>query len=103
MQHLADALGLQRGSLYAHIGSKQELLFDVVEEGANRFLERGEQALNMQALAAVRLRRMIVGHVETVIEHLYVATVFLNEWLYLSPDLASVVQVKRDRYECMVR
>jgi AcrR family transcriptional regulator len=103
MQHLADALGLQRGSLYAHIGSKQELLFDVVEEGANRFLERGEHALNMQALAAVRLRRLLVGHVETAIEHLDAATVFLNEWRYLSPDLASVVQAKRDRYEGMVR
>lgn len=103
MQHLADALGLQRGSLYAHIGSKQELLFDVVEEGANRFLERGEKAVGMQAMAAVRLRRLLVGHVETAIEHLDAATVFLNEWRYLSPELAAVVQAKRDRYENMVR
>lgn len=103
MQHLADALGLQRGSLYAHIGSKQELLFDVVEEGADRFLERGEKALGMQALATVRLSRLLVGHVETAIEHLDAATVFLNEWRYLSPDLARVVQAKRDNYEHMVR
>ena len=103
MQHLADALGLQRGSLYAHIGSKQELLFDVVDEGANRFLERGEKALSMSALATVRLRRLLVGHVETAIEHLDAATVFLNEWRYLAPELAAVVQEKRDRYEGMVR
>jgi AcrR family transcriptional regulator len=103
MQHLADALGLQRGSLYAHFGSKQELLFDVVEEGADRFLERGEKAVAMQAMAAVRLRRLLVGHVETAIEHLDAATVFLNEWRYLSEDLAAVVQAKRDRYENMVR
>ena len=44
MQHLAEALGLQRGSLYAHIGSKEELLLDVVEEGAARFLERASDA-----------------------------------------------------------
>ena len=103
MQHLADALGLQRGSLYAHIGSKQELLFDVVDEGANRFLERGERAVNMTALGVVRLRSLLVGHVETAIEHLDAATVFLNEWRYLSPDLAEIVQEKRDRYEGMVR
>ena len=103
MQHLADALGLQRGSLYAHIGSKQELLFDVVDEGANRFLERGERAANMSALSVVRLRSLLVGHVETAIEHLDAATVFLNEWRYLSPDLAQIVQDKRDRYEGMVR
>lgn len=103
MQHLADALGLQRGSLYAHIGSKEELLFDVVNEGADRFLERGERAVTMEAFAAVRLRRLLVGHIETAIEHLDAATVFLNEWRYLSQDLRELVQQKRDRYEAMVR
>ena len=103
MQHLADALGLQRGSLYAHIGSKEELLFDVVNEGADRFLERGERAFTMNAIAAVRLRRLLVGHIETAIEHLDAATVFLNEWRYLSPDFIALIQAKRDRYEAMVR
>jgi AcrR family transcriptional regulator len=103
MQHLAEALGLQRGSLYAHIGSKEELLFDVVQEGARRFLERGEQAARMEAMASVRLRRLLVGHIETAIEHLDSATVFLNEWRYLSPELRDIVQQERDRYEQLVR
>ncbi len=103
IQHLADALGLQKGSLYSHIGSKEELLFDVVNEGADRFLERGQQALEMRALATVRLRRLLVRHVETAIEHLDAATVFLNEWRYLSEDVRGVVQAKRDRYEAIAR
>lgn len=103
MQHLAEALGLQRGSLYAHIGSKEELLFAVVDEGAARFLERGEKAAAMQALAAVRLRALLVGHIETAIEHLPAATVFLNEWRYLSEPLRATVQAKRDLYESLVR
>jgi len=103
IQHLADALGLQKGSLYSHIGSKEELLFDVVNEGADRFLERGEAALAMQAFATVRLRRLLVSHIETAIEHLDAATVFLNEWRYLSEERRTVVQEKRDRYEAIVR
>ncbi|HYI46807.1 MAG TPA: TetR/AcrR family transcriptional regulator [Actinomycetota bacterium] len=103
IQHLADALGLQKGSLYSHIGSKEELLFDVVTDGADRFLERGEKALNMQALASVRLRRLLVSHIETAIEHLDAATVFLNEWRYLSPDRRAKIQAKRDRYEDIAR
>jgi AcrR family transcriptional regulator len=103
MQHLAEALGLQRGSLYAHIGSKEELLFDVVNEGADRFLERGEAAFGLEAIASLRLRRLLVGHIETAIEHLDASTVFLNEWRYLSTDLRSIVQDKRDRYEAFVR
>jgi len=103
MQHLADALGLQRGSLYAHIGSKEELLFDVVNDGADRFLERGERAFNADALASDRLQRLLVGHIETAIEHLDAATVFLNEWRYLSVDLKELIQAKRDHYEALVR
>lgn len=103
MQHLGDALGLQRGSLYAHIGSKEELLYDVVEEGAARFLERGQQALEGGGSATDRLTALLVGHVETAAEHLEAATVFLNEWRYLSEDLRAAVQAKRDRYEAMVR
>ena len=103
IQHLADALGLQKGSLYSHIGSKEELLFDVVNEGADRFLERGELAIELQALASVKLRRLLVGHIETAIEHLDAATVFLNEWRYLSEDKRGIIQAKRDRYENIVR
>jgi AcrR family transcriptional regulator len=103
MQHLAEALGLQRGSLYSHIGSKQDLLFDVVDEGADRFLERGRQALEMVGPASERLRRLLVGHIETAIEHLDSATVFLNEWRYLPADLRAAVQEKRDAYESIVR
>ena len=103
MQHLADALGLQRGSLYAHIGSKEDLLLDVVEEGADRFLERAEQAASVSGSAAGRLERLLVGHVETAIEHLEAATVFLNEWRYLSEELRGPIQDKRDRYEAIVR
>ncbi|HEX2049640.1 MAG TPA: TetR/AcrR family transcriptional regulator [Actinomycetota bacterium] len=103
MQHLGNALGLQRGSLYAHIGSKEELLFDVVDEGAERFLERGQQALDRPGTATERLTALLVGHAETAAEHLDSATVFLNEWRYLSEDLRAAVQAKRDRYEAMVR
>lgn len=103
MQHLADALGVQRGSLYAHIGAKQDLLFDVVDEGADRFLARAEDAASAGWDAPHRLRALLIGHVETAIEHIDAATVFLNEWRYLDDARRSVIQVKRDRYESMVR
>jgi AcrR family transcriptional regulator len=103
MQHLGDALGLLRGSLYAHIGSKEELLFDVVDEGADRFLDRAQRAIALSAPAAERLATFLIGHIETAIEHLDAGTVFLNEWHYLSDRPRSVIQDKRDRYEEMVR
>ncbi len=103
MQHLGEALGLLRGSLYAHIGSKEELLFEVVEDGADRFLERGRAAAGLDASAPERLAALLVGHVETVNEHIDAATVFLNEWRYLSSERRELIQAKRDDYERLVR
>jgi len=103
MKHLADDLGMLKGSLYAHIGSKEELLYDVVAEGAERFLERGGAAVRMETSASERLEAFLVGHIETAVEHLDAATVFLNEWRYLSDDLRSDIQAKRDAYEALVR
>lgn len=103
MKHLGDELGLLKGSLYAHIGSKQELLHEVVEEGARRFLERGRAALEMNGCAAERLEAFLVGHIETATEHLDAATVFLNEWRYLKDELRADVRAQRDTYEGFVR
>jgi AcrR family transcriptional regulator len=103
MQHLGDALGLQRGSLYAHIGSKEELLFDVVAEGADRFLTAAHKADGLEATARARLTALLVGHIETAATHHEAATVFLSEWRYLSEDLRAPIQNKRDEYEAIVR
>ena len=37
---LADSMGVQKGSLYAHIDSKQDLLYETMLEGARAFLEK---------------------------------------------------------------
>ena len=103
MQHLAEALGLLRGSLYAHISSKQELLFEVVDAGAERFIARARSVEASDAPPAEKLRALLVGHVETAIEHLEASTVFLNEWRYLGAELRDIVQSKRDTYESIVR
>ena len=34
---LAEAMGVQKGSLYAHIRSKQDLLYETMAEGARAF------------------------------------------------------------------
>ena len=103
MQDLGSALGILRGSLYAHIGSKEELLFEVVTEGADRFLDRGAAAADSEGSWADRLRALLIGHVETAAQHLDASTVFLNEWRYLSPELRDIIQNKRDAYESIVR
>src|SRR4051794_29847351 len=70
VRDIARALDLQGGSLYAHIASKEDVLWEIVSRAADAF----EQAIAPIAVAALpapeRLRRMIVAHVGVVVGQL---------------------------------
>ena len=103
MQDIADRLQLQRGSLYAHIDSKEELLFEIVDRAAERFLAGIEQAWRAGGSATERLRLALQAHMTVIAEHRDTATVFFHEWRFLRDDLRRQIQAKRDRYEARWR
>ncbi len=51
MQHLADATGVQRGSLYNAYGGKDQLFLRVYEGYGRRYLEEARRALGQPSLA----------------------------------------------------
>lgn len=102
MGDLADSMGILRGSLYSHINSKEDLLFDIVDQGADRFITRMEEVVASEDPPADKVALAIEAHVATVAEHLDAATVFLNEWRYLSGDKLDTIQAKRDLYESLI-
>src|SRR5919109_855880 len=82
---LAQALGVQKGSLYAHISSKQDLLYETMREGANAF--HGALDTVPEDVAAVeKIRLAMRAHLRVVAEQLDVATVFVREWRYLQGE-----------------
>ena len=103
MQHLAEAMGILRGSLYAHIESKEDLLFDIVDRGADRFITRMEEVLALDTTPEEKVRLAIKAHIETVAEHMEASTVFLNDWNFLSENRKAEIQAKRDLYESLLR
>src|SRR4051812_30200506 len=82
---LADALGLQKGSLYAHIESKADLLWEVASEGAAAFHEALD-AIPDEGPVFERIRAALRAHLHVVAEQLDVATVFVREWRYLEGE-----------------
>lgn len=95
---LAKALGVQKGSLYAHIDSKQDLLFEAMSEGARAFHEALD-AVPEDLPAADRIRLALRAHLRVVAEQLDVATVFVREWRYLDGERADAFIAERRRYE----
>jgi AcrR family transcriptional regulator len=98
MDALAQALGVQKGSLYSLTGSKQELLFSTMREGARAF-HAALDAVPGDGPAVERIRVALRGHLRVVAEQIDVATVFTREWRYLEGDYRDEILDERRRYE----
>jgi AcrR family transcriptional regulator len=98
MDALAQALGVQKGSLYSLTGSKQELLFETMREGARAF-HAGLDAVPEDGSAVERVRAALRGHLRVVSEQLDVATVYTREWRYLEGEYRDEIVAERRRYE----
>ncbi len=103
VRDIARELNLQGGSLYAHIASKEDVLWEIVQRAAVEFLETVTPIASESVSATDRLRRMIRAHVRVVTHHLDDATVFFHEWRFLSPERRDEVASQRDRYEAAFR
>src|SRR5213079_3626761 len=99
---IADALGVQKGSLYAHIKSKQDLLYETMLEGARAF-HAGLDAIPDEASATEKIRLALRSHLQVVADQLDVATVFVQEWRYLEGARRDEIVAERRRYEERIR
>jgi TetR/AcrR family transcriptional regulator, cholesterol catabolism regulator len=99
---LAEATGVQKGSLYAHIRSKEDLLWEVAREGAAAFhaaLDDVPEGLP----ATEKIRLALRAHLRVVAEQLDAATVFIREWRYLEGERREEFLAERRRYEERLR
>jgi AcrR family transcriptional regulator len=95
---LAGALGVQKGSLYSHIDSKADLLWEVAREGAAAF-HAGLDGVAEDGPVVERIRAALRAHLRVVAEQLDVATVFIREWRYLEGERRDTFVAERRRYE----
>jgi len=95
---LANAMGVQKGSLYAHIESKQDLLYEAMQEGSRAFHDALDRVPE-DARGEERIRLALRAHLRVVAEQLDVATVFVREWRYLEGPRAAEFREERRRYE----
>lgn len=99
MRDLGKELGLLGSSLYAHVESKQDLLVEVVREGARLFAASSKNALESPGSSADRLATLIRGHVDIVLDNRDIARTFLNEARMLDDDYRERIVGARDSYE----
>lgn len=101
VRDIARALDMQGASLYAHVTSKEDLLWSIVDRAATAFEAGAEAALVESAGgdAVDRLAAFVEAHVEVVTADPERASVFVTEWRHLSEPRREGIAARRDAYE----
>jgi AcrR family transcriptional regulator len=106
VRDIARALDIQGASLYAHVTSKADVLWTIVDRAATRFEQAAraaDAALPPSAGAAERIGAFVRAHVGVVTADPELASVFVHEWRHLEGARREAILERRDAYERRVR
>jgi AcrR family transcriptional regulator len=108
VRDIARALSMQGPSLYAHMTSKEDVLWAIVDRAAGRF----EAAADLAEQNAESRRpgdpveaisSLVRTHVDVVTSDVGEASVFVHEWRSLGDERRAAVLARRDAYEARFR
>ena len=105
VRDIARALDIQGASLYAHVASKEDLLWAIVDRAATDFETAADRAAadTPTADAVERLAALVEAHVEVVTADPERSSVFVTEWRHLSAGRREAIALRRDAYEARFR
>ena len=105
VRDIARALDIQGASLYAHVTSKEDVLWAIVDRAASAFEDAADRAEADTTLRGPtdRVSELVRGHVEVIAANPRLASVFISEWRHLSADRRSDILARRDAYETRYR
>lgn len=103
MNDIADAVHLQKASLYHHVASKQEILFELLEQALRLLLEKMSHIAARELPADEKLRLMIREYMLILAENIDLATVLLFEHRALERRQHARHVPNRDKFESLWR
>ena len=96
---LAQAAGIQGGSLYHHFASKEEMLYRITQYGSEGFFAGLTPILTGQGSYAERLDRFVRAYVLSYWERRYSIAVLFREADHLAPNHAEELRLVRRRFQ----
>ncbi|MDX1600066.1 MAG: TetR/AcrR family transcriptional regulator [Anaerolineales bacterium] len=103
MQDIADAVQLQKASLYHHIESKQDILLALLDRAMDLLIEDMERIVETDQPPVAKLRRAMRTYARRMAEQGDLAAVLLLEYRNLEPELRAKHVDRRDRFEGLWR
>lgn len=100
VRDIADAVGLQSGSLFFHFSSKEEILVSLLQGGLRRAVAILDSHLAEASSPKEKLSAILHGHLQAILEEERDAFyVVLRDWRTLSSPSRRKVIALRDEYE----
>jgi AcrR family transcriptional regulator len=108
VRDIARALSIQGPSLYAHVTSKEDVLWSIVDRAAARFEAAADAAEERAAKdhpgdPVEAISALVSAHVGVITADVGESSVFVHEWRALGPERRSAVLARRDAYEARFR
>jgi AcrR family transcriptional regulator len=103
MQEIAEAVNLQKASLYHHVSSKQEILVDVLDQALDLFIANMQAVMQSPLPPDDMLRQAMQTYMVTILQQRDLASVLLLEHRSLEPELHARHIPRRDRFEGLWR
>jgi AcrR family transcriptional regulator len=104
VQEIADAAGIRKASVYKHVSTKEDLLFDVLDAVHAQSAALMEEVSTLDLRPIDRLHEYLRRHVLWYLADIDLVAVFFREWDALtSPDRRALVAERRRGYDRFLR
>lgn len=99
VREISKRMGLQSGSLYSHISSKDEILEEIALRVGEEYLTRAKEAIERCTEPEDALRELIARHLSVMHDYPQAVAVYFNEWRKLDEERRQTIRALRRDYE----
>jgi TetR/AcrR family transcriptional regulator, cholesterol catabolism regulator len=103
MREIAAEVGIQKASLYYHIETKDDLLYEICKSALTKIRADSEAALARESYPIERTSALICAHIESLLLDHARHLAALADMSALSPARLAEVTALRDGYDELVR
>ncbi len=103
MRDIAEAVNLQKASLYHHVSSKQEILLAILDRALDTLIQDLQPVVDSDRTPIEKLRAAMHTYIRRMTSHADLAAVLLLEHRSLDPSLRAKHIERRDRFEGLWR
>lgn len=98
VQDIADEVGLQKGSLYHYISSKEDLLMKITHQSISSFNKSIEKIIELDIPVKEKFALAVENHFQLLTQNLEMSVVLLREAFSLGKEQHQVIQEATDLY-----